>query len=52
MKVLPRVGTEMALHVLVFNLTREHRGVQSFMAGYEGIVAAETSGLICRSQKE
>ena len=38
MKRLPKVATEMALHVLAYNLTRaEHRGRQAVDRGDEGV---------------
>ena len=43
MKTLPKVATEMALHVLAYNLTRVMNimGVQAAPGGDEGIVAAD-----------
>jgi len=42
MKTLPRVATEMALHVLAYNLTRVMNilGIQPLMAAMSGVVNA------------
>ena len=44
MKTLPRVATEMALHVLAYNLTRVMNiiGIQTAPGGDEGIIADDT----------
>ena len=49
MKTLRRVATEMALHVLAYNLTRVMSifGIQPLLAGNEGIATAR-----CRSFSE
>jgi hypothetical protein len=42
MTTLPRVATEMALHVLAYNLTRhEHHGCPTTPGGDEGIVVKD-----------
>ena len=40
MKTMPRVASEMALHVLAYNLTRVMNilGVQPLLASYQGVV--------------
>jgi hypothetical protein len=50
MKTLPRVASEMALHVLAYNLTRVMNimGIQPLMAADQGIVGPKNAGVSLR----
>jgi hypothetical protein len=54
MKTLPRVATEMAPHVLAYNLTRVMNilGIQPLMAGDEAVVTASQLSLKDRTHRE
>jgi hypothetical protein len=53
MKTLPRVASEMALHVLAYNLTRVMNimGIQPLMAADQGIVGPKNAGVTCEGHQ-